>query len=327
MRYLLVILVVVFGLLFVRLCLFTVDATEFVYLTQFGRHVATFDGGAAESDAGLHLRWPWPIQSIQRFDRRLQTFDLDSAELLTHDAEGQTIDKTLIVDAYVCWRIADREGVDRFYRTLGNLEYARSVLGKRINSQLGAAIGQMGMDDLISTQVLDNGQHKVEAKMEFLRQNLLAMLRPSFRQDYGIDLVDLRLRRFNHPAGEVRRAIFERIASERNKKAEGYLSDGDKQAKDIRSKAEKAEKDMLNEAEAKAKTLRGQAEAEADLIRNQAHAKDPEFYVFLKRLEFYQSMLGDSKALLLLSTHRPLFDQLFAPPRLNGMPASKEGGK
>jgi modulator of FtsH protease HflC len=54
-----------------RLSLFTVDRTEFVYLTQFGRHVDTFDG-AQDDEAGLHWKWPWPVQSVQRLDRRLQ---------------------------------------------------------------------------------------------------------------------------------------------------------------------------------------------------------------------------------------------------------------
>src|SRR5437588_2185684 len=85
----------------VRTSLFTVDRTEFVYLTQFGRHVATYDG-ARTDEAGLHFKLPSPLQSVLRLDRRLQYFDLPGAELLTHDPRGKTIDKTLTVDAYVC---------------------------------------------------------------------------------------------------------------------------------------------------------------------------------------------------------------------------------
>src|SRR2546430_8650678 len=82
-----------------RLCLFTVDRTELVYLTQFGRHVATFDG-ADDEQAGLHFRWPWPVQSVLRVDRRLQVLDLPAAELVTKDPrQGGTVDKTLAVDA------------------------------------------------------------------------------------------------------------------------------------------------------------------------------------------------------------------------------------
>src|SRR4051794_34804365 len=113
-------------ILLVRLSLFTVDRTEFVYVTQFGRHVATYDG-EKDTEAGLHVKWPWPVQSVQRLDRRLQYFDLPGAELMTHDAKGKTIDKTLTVDAYVCWSIPDKEGVDRFIRTVGTPERARTI--------------------------------------------------------------------------------------------------------------------------------------------------------------------------------------------------------
>src|SRR5437016_4240210 len=99
----LVVLLLAAPLLF-RLVLSTllvpVDRTEFVYVTQFGRHVTTYDG-ARDEDAGLHGRWPWPVQSVQVLDRRLQVFDLPATELLTHDPRGQTIDRTLTITPYV----------------------------------------------------------------------------------------------------------------------------------------------------------------------------------------------------------------------------------
>jgi regulator of protease activity HflC (stomatin/prohibitin superfamily) len=67
-------------------------------------------------------------------------------------------------------------------------------------------------------------------------------------------------------------------------------------------------------AEAEATRQRGLAEAEADHIRNDAQLRDPEFYTFLRNLEEYQRILGDNKTLLLLSTHREMFDALFSPP-------------
>ena len=45
-------------LLWLSSCLYTVDQAEYAYVTQFGRPVATLDGG---SDAGLHVKWPWPV--------------------------------------------------------------------------------------------------------------------------------------------------------------------------------------------------------------------------------------------------------------------------
>src|SRR5262249_59746378 len=138
--------------LLIRLSYFTVDASEYAYVTVFGRMVAVHDGGG--DDAGLHSGWPWPIQTIQRLDRRLQYFDLPATELLTPDRDKKAIDKTLSVEAYVCWRIARPDTVERFIQSLGTAERAQVLLRQRFNSQLGAEIGQMRMEDLISTAVL-----------------------------------------------------------------------------------------------------------------------------------------------------------------------------
>lgn len=287
---------------------FTVDATEYVYLTQFGRLVAILDGGK-DDEAGLHFKLPWPIQAVQRLDRRLQTFDLPEAELLTRDPRGNTIDKTLTLDAYVCWRIT---GPDRFVRAVGTLDGAQLLLGQRISSELGAAVADMELDDLISS---DPG--RVDRHRDRLRQQLLDGGQPSLRQaakdDYGIEVVDVRLRRFNHPPA-VREAIFDRIRSERGKKAQDYLSEGEKLAADIRSAADREVQQMKADAEGRAVELRGEADAEADRIRNQAQQADPRFYAFLKKMEDYQRILGDNKSMLLLSTHRELFDLLYDPP-------------
>src|SRR5271165_3379105 len=105
-RILAFILIGLVGLWLVSSALFTVDRAEFVYLTQFGKHVGTYDG---RTEAGLHVKWPWPIQSVLRLDNRLQFFDLREVELLTHDQKGKTIDKTLMISAYVCWRIAGKD--------------------------------------------------------------------------------------------------------------------------------------------------------------------------------------------------------------------------
>ena len=96
---------------------------------------------------------------------------------------------------------------------------------------------------------------------------------------------------------------------------EEYRSEGKRQAENIRSNAKKKVSDLLAQAKAEATILRGQADVEADLLRNRAHTQDPEFFVFLKKLEKMQSILGENKTMLLLSTHRAIFDSLFSPPR------------
>jgi membrane protease subunit HflC len=308
MRKLLLILAV-FGLVvLVRMSFFTVDPTEYVYVTQLGEPVATYDGADNINGAGLHWRWPWPIQTIQRLDRRLQYFDLPVIELLTRDAEQQRIGKTLVAETYACWRIADREAVDLFIRRIGTAEQARTILGQLINAQLSAQMGRLRLEDLITTEP---GQ--AEAKMEELCGALQKALAPQART-YGIELVDVRLRRFNHPAS-VRPDIFARIKSERQKMAQEIRSRAETEAKNLESKAQEEARTILAKARYEEETLKGKADTEAAQIRNQAHSRDPEFYVFLKKMEKLHSILGNNKTMLLLSSHRALFDLLFNPPQ------------
>lgn len=308
-------LFVLLVIIVVRWSLYTVDASEYAYVTVLGEHVATLDGADNEHGAGLHVGWPWPVQAVQRLDRRLQQFDLPAVELLTHDPDGKTIDRTLSVEAYVCWKIGDREAVDTFVRRLGSAERARDVLAPRISSQLGDAIGQLRMDDLVSVERgKQPGLTHVDETIERLQNRLLANLRDRVRDEYGVELVDIRLRRFSHP-GEVRESIFNRIRSERRKKAAEYQSEGERQARNIESAAEEKVREMLAKAGFEEARLKSQADAEALRVRNQAQSQDPEFYAFLKQMEQMHSILGDAKTMLLLSTHRPMFERLFQPPR------------
>jgi membrane protease subunit HflC len=317
MRILLVIVAVVLLLAWGFSCLVTVDRSEYVYVTQWGQPRETYDG---ETDAGLHFKLPWPVQTVQRIDRRLQVFDLPAAELLTHDPKGDTIDKTLTVSGFVCWRVAGKEGVDRFVRAVGTPDRAETILGQRVTSRLGAEVGRLRLDDLVS--VVPGAE--AERRMDELSHRLMergvgegeaagSSFRAAVRQAYGVELVDIRLRRFGYPP-QVRDAIFDRIRSERNRKVADYQSEGVQLADGIRSQAEYETRTLLAEAHAGEQRLRGEAEAEADRIRNEAHAKDPAFYAFLKKLEEYQKILGDNKSVLLLSSHRELFDLLFKPP-------------
>jgi membrane protease subunit HflC len=315
---------------------YSVDRSEFAYVTQFGRPVAVRDGAA---ESGLHFKWPWPIQSVQRIDRRLQMFDLPAAELPTFDPQGQTIDKMLTVDGYVAWRIDDAAGVDQFIRTIGDTARAREILGPRIAGRIGAIISQMKLDDLIHVGEGNDRIGEIDARSQKLQQRLLAGdgfddLRQQIREEYGISVIDVRLRRLNYP-DSVRQAIFDRIRSERKRKAADYESDGEKRAREIRSAAERDAEIIRATAQAKADLIRKQADADADRIRNEAHAKDRDFYVFLQKLETYTQMLGKTSDLLLLSSRHPLFQLLLNPPSENdkkpvpkaGMEALKDGAK
>jgi membrane protease subunit HflC len=324
-KYILPPLFVILLIAYVRLSFYTVDAAEYVYVTVLGEHRATYDGANPQDGAGLKFGLPWPILQVRRLDRRLQHFDLPATEQLTH--EGNTVDKILLLEAYVCWKIADKQlddkgdPVDLFVRRIGSATRAREILAPEITGKLGAAIGKKRMDDFINVTTIDpaTGKTKVDVTVDSLRQELLASLKDRLRDEYGIDLVDIRLRRFNHPAS-VRDSIFQRIKSERSKEARKYESDGEFQASNKISKAEEEVRIELAQARRLEEKIKADTDIEAMRIRNKAYSQDPEFYAFLKKMEKLQAIVGDQKTMLLLSTHRPMFESLFKEPR----PVEKE---
>jgi membrane protease subunit HflC len=278
----------------VRMSLFTVDRSEFVYLTQFGRHVATYDG-AEEDQAGLHFRWPWPVQTVVRVDRRLQYLDLPPAELVTEDPRSGTIDKTLAIDGYVVWRVPDAEAAERFIVTVGTPEQARDILRDRIRGRLGAAVARMQLDDLISDRA-DPARPEgrwVDRKRDDLRRSLLRPYTAIPAED-GIEIVDVRIRRLNYPT-QVRQAIFDRIISERRRKVAEETSRGKSEAANIASRTEAEISIQKAAADAKNRRDRAQAEARADVTLNAAISKDPDYYAELKSREIGEMGLDSRK--------------------------------
>ncbi len=293
--------------LWLRTAFYAVDYAEFVYVTRFGEPVAVHDG---ETAAGLKVKAPWPVDSIVRIDRRVQSFDLPPVESLTRDPVSKTVDKTLAVDAFVTWRIPDASAADRFVKAVRTPEHARKTLGPQISGRLAALISTMPLDDLISVAE----PIAIDARSEKVRGLLLGDgLRERALAEYGIEVVDVRVRRFSYPEA-VRASIADRIRSERAKKVADYESEGRQRAAKITTDAYATAKTTEDDAAAQKTRIEGEAKAEAARVRGAAYAQDREFGQFLDKLQAFQAMVADTRDVLLLSTKHPLFDLLRGPP-------------
>jgi len=284
-----------------------VDETEHVIVARLGKIVAVYD---RPDDRGPHAKLPWPIDVALRFDRRAQLFDPGGREIFTRDK------KNITIDAYVCWKIADvgadspaefsNRPVVRFFRSLeGNREVAEARLDARVRSILGTEIGRVELSNLLSVADSETGP-------DATRRGLLARLsetvrdqvrtRPDEDDDWsgrlGIDIVDVRIKRLNFPAGN-QQAVFERMKSERQKIADRYRSAGLAENKMIKSQADRQSQEILARARADAERIRGKAEAESISILNRAHAQDPEFYRVVTTLDAYRKILNERTTLVL----------------------------
>ncbi|MDP7040647.1 MAG: protease modulator HflC, partial [Myxococcota bacterium] len=107
----------------------------------------------------------------------------------------------------------------------------------------------------------------------------------------------------------VKKKVFERMISERNRIAERYRSEGEGQSAKILGMKQKELQKIESEAYKKVQDIKGLADATATNIYAAAHNQDPQLYKLLKSLESYKTTL-DKKSTIILSTESDYLNPL-----------------
>ena len=253
----------------------TVKETEFVLVTQFGRPLYTI------GQAGLHFKWAF--QSASYFDRRLRIYNPRPSEFLTRDK------KNIVVDSYVAWKIHDP---DRFLQSVGDPLAAEMRLHDIVWSGLSAALGGYDLDSLVSAAA------KVETAD--LMDRLTGLTDRAALEQYGISVVDVRIKRLNLPE-QNKQSVYARMRAERERIARQYRAEGEEQALSIRAGADRQKEEILSVAYKQAEKTKGEGDAESTRTYSQAYSKNPRFYKLLRTLESYKKIFDDKTTAILSS--------------------------
>ncbi|MGF1578859.1 MAG: SPFH domain-containing protein [Gemmataceae bacterium] len=312
MRIVLLIIVLVLLVLLARNCYFTVGPTEYAYVTYFGEPVATYDGADAENDAGLHLRWPWPIYTVRKVDRRLLQFDLPIRSVQfrapkSQDALSAEVGSLALVQGYVCWRVPDKEAVDVFIRNHDTIKNAEAFLSVEITGRLEAELRQLNLEDLIN----EKNPVVVRETLQKVRQSLISEgseLRSKLEKQ-GIAVVDVRIRRLAYPMS-VHPTIYDRIREERDSKVQEKEIETMVKVKEIETKTSKEVSRLETEAKAAKQLYEGEAQAKVIEINNKARSQAPEFFKIYRGIQFLRQTLTNNRGILWRSTKEPFWDLL-----------------
>ena len=258
-----------------NLVFFSVDTTEYAVITQFGNPVK------AILTPGLKYKLPDPIQTIHRFDNRLQVYEAGELELLTTDK------KSVVVDHYGTWRVNDPIA---YMKTVKDKSGAEARLSDIFSSSLGVALGQYNLDELINKDI---NKLKFNKMMKEIAERCKEKAK-----DYGIDVVEVKIRTLNFPE-KNKLSVFRRMKAEREQMARKYRSEGSEEATKIRANAQKEQKTILSEAYKEAQMIKGEGDAEAIKIYAQAFQKNPQFYEFIRTLEAYEKFINDKTTIVL----------------------------
>src|SRR5438132_1280630 len=124
-------------------------------------------------------------------------------------------------------------------------------------------------------------------------------------RDYGIDVVDVGLRRLDFPE-QNRASVFARMKSERVRISMRFRSEGEEEGLKIRAASEKAKSGILGEAYKLSQKIRGEGEARAAKIYADSLARDPEFYRFVRSMDAMKKAV-DKETTLVLPVDSELF--------------------
>ncbi|MCK4389708.1 MAG: protease modulator HflC [Desulfobacterales bacterium] len=307
-KVLLIIVPVIVALLLAFGGVYTVDETQQVILTQFGRAV-----GEPKKDPGLYFKIPF-IQNVNYFPRNLQEWDGDPGQI-------PTLDKTFIwVDTFARWKIVDPL---KFFQTVNNVTGALGRLDdiidpavrnfitsyplletvRRTNRELDTFEPGMEREDIGERRQLGI----VKVGREKISKGIMDQAQPKLAK-FGIELVDVKIKRLNY-VEEVQRSVFGRMIAERKQIAEKFRSEGKGEARKIEGEKEREMKRITSEAYKTAQVIKGKADATATKIYAEAYGLDPDFYSFVNTLDMYRETL-DKESSLILSTDSEFFKYL-----------------
>lgn len=272
---LLILAVIAIGLL--SISVYTVNEWERALRFQFGE----FSG--EEIQPGIHFKTPI-VNTIQKFDVRIQTLDRSSERFLSVDKEE------LLVDSFVKWRINE---LQKYYKTVGTRANAENRLAQKINNSLKEQIAKRTIGEVVAgdrIEIMNIVQKAIDDEADTI----------------GVEVIDVRLKRVDL-ADEIQGTVFNRMRTERQRIANEYRAEGDERAIAIRANADRQRIELVAEAEKNAQVLRGEADALATKTYADSFGQDASFYEFYRSLNAYKTTFGSAQDLIILEPDSEFF--------------------
>lgn len=285
---------------------FILDETQQAIVTQFGKPV-----GGPRTEPGPNLIVPF-IQKVQYFDKRYLKWNGDPNQVPTQDK------KFIYVETYARWEITDplqffirlrdeRSGQSRIDDILDgetrNAVASYELLDIVRSTNREPEVSEEYMEELEVLESINVGRGKIETMVQERANKRMA--------DLGIRILDFRFKRINY-VDEVRKNVYDRMISERNRIADQFRSEGQGEARKIQGDKERDLAQIKSEAIKKAEMIRGQADAEATAIYASAYNKNSQsrdLYSFLRAMESLENSFDD-KTRVILSTDSELYRYL-----------------
>ncbi len=293
MKKLLLIPVILVALI-LSMSMYTVDETEQVVITRFGKPIKSV------TDAGLKFKIPI-FDTAVTFDNRLLPWDGDPENMPTRDK------KRIFADTFALWRISDPMA---FYTSVRTLQGGQKKLDDLVDPAVRNVVTRHDLieavrstdaplvfaDEAISEENEARRTH-VKFGRAVLETEILAAVRASGLSDFGITVEYVGFKRVNY-TGSVREKVYDRMRAERERIAKLMVSEANEQANVIRGDKEYELEEIKADQNREVAKTKGDADAAAIGVWRDAIEASPEFYSFLRTMEALRELPPGSNMVL-----------------------------
>ncbi len=276
--------VVIFVLLFITTCVFTITQGNKAIMLRLGKLVTKNDE-ILVLNPGLHFKLPF-IETAREFDTRIQTLDIKSSRIVTKEK------KDVMVDYYVKWQI---NSLANYFKSTGGSEFkAETLLEQQLNTLLRAEFGKHTISEVVT-----GGRGDIMSALREKAEIQAGQL--------GLHVVDVRIKGIELPAN-TSNAIFQRMRADMQKIANRHRADGQANAEAIQADADAKVVVLLAKASSEGKSIRAAGQARAAQIYNNAFSQDKDFFAFYMSLNSYLNSFKNKSDMLVLDQNSAFFD-------------------
>lgn len=310
------VLIIIVGVIAFNSFAYITNENEYSVVKQFGKIVSVND------TAGLRFKTPI-VQDANYISKAVRMYDLNPSEVITSDK------KTMIIDAYVLWKVTDARVYTQSLNASDNT--AQSRLDVIVFNAIKTTVSSMTQDEVIASrngsreiEIVEADLNDVELQDYALEDEVIEEVRNIAISEkllecignqcdqYGISITDIEIKMLDLP-DENKSAVYERMITERNNIATAYKAQGQSEAQKIRNTTDKEVTVMLSEAEATAeKTV---AEGEAEYMKILADAYNDEekadFYLYALQLDALKESFNSKKDNILIIDANSPFANIF----------------
>ena len=298
-KFIIPLVFIMFVILLMFTSMYTVNETQQVVITQFGKVT-----GNSITEAGLYFKVPL-IQKTNFFPKNILEWD---------DVPGQfpTADKRYIhLDTFGRWKIIDPV---KFMESVNNISSAQSRISDVMTAATKSVVAKHHLIEMVRNTnrpmdtfaEMDSSTSHI-AEVEKGRSKLMDIILTNAQKGtkkFGIELSDVKTKRINY-IHSVRQKVYEKMSKERDSIAAKYRSEGKGEQARIVGEMGRLLREIKSDAKRQEKEIYGKAEAKATKILSKVK-EDPEFYEFWQTLQLYDKSFGKGDRIFLSTDSRLL---------------------